>query len=222
MQFDVVESTAIHVESLDSHRHIPCFLLAVVGALGVYHPVVAWRAHLHFACRWDEVCGEVGCEHTLCVFWIHQTDTQVLIVEVFAWIYGDFLCEHIHLACIVNNGVEHDICSCAGERCTIHTNFCPLRVASGRQEVVEHHCRPVGIVCLVGDVQDETCRLVGRHIRLYRLFNPDAWIVGRNGCYIEHGAWLVPLGRTLSLVRLAGHSANGAEYEIGVNFRIGG
>ena len=214
----MVESTAVHVEALDAHRHVPRLAVAVVRTLRVHHPVVTWGGHLDGASRWNEVGGEVCREDTLGVFWVHQADAEILVVKVIAWIDGDFLREHIHLARHgIDRRCEYDARACASQRCTVHANLGSLRIAARRQEVGEHQCRAFRIIGLVGKVQDITCRLVKWHVALYGLFNPDAWLVRWDGRYIKHCSGLEPLRHTLTLVWLASDTANGAEDEAGVN-----
>ena len=69
-------------------------------------------------------------------------------------------------------------------------------------------------------MQLESRRLVKRHIALYRLFYPDAGLVGRNGSHVYYGTWLIPLGSALALIWLAGHTTTGTINKVGIDHLV--
>ena len=218
----MVEVGEVHVEALYAHRHIPCLSLAVVRALGVDNPLVAGHAHLHLACRRNEVGGDVGVVDAHEVVRIVETQHQVIIVVCRAGIDGNLLRYHVVLAGNgIDDGIERHALRCSIDDLAVHTNRSTLRIATRVEVVLERQRSLLRVVALVRHMQHEAGRLVEGHIALHGLIDPDTQLVHRDGGGVEHGAWLIPLRPALTLIRLAGHTATGAEDEVGIDRYVG-
>ena len=217
----MVEVGEVHVEALDAHRHIPCLALAVVRALGIDDPLVAGYAHLHLACRRNEVGRDISGIDAHEVVGVVETQHQVIIVVRRAGIDGNLLRNHVVLAGGgVDDGEERNALRRGIDDLAVYTNRSTLRITSRVQIVLERQRSLLRVVALVRHAQYKAGRLVEGHIALHGLVHPDAQLIHRDGGGVEHGARLIPLRPTLTLIGLAGHTTTGAEYEARIDIHV--
>ena len=115
LQFDMVEVGPVHVEAFYAHRHVISLAITILGTFSVHHPVVAWYADLHLAGRRDEVCRYLTFKHTGIVIRIHQTERDVLVVEVRSGIKLDLLGKDGMLAVGANHRIQRDVGALRGD-----------------------------------------------------------------------------------------------------------
>ena len=133
----MVEAGPVHVEALYAHRHVVSLSVAVQRTFGVHHPVVAGYADLYFAGRRDEVCRDGTFKHTGIVFRIHQTERDVLVVEVRSGIKLDLLGKDGMLAVGTDDGIQRDIGALCGDGCTIYQHLGTLGIRVSLDEILE-------------------------------------------------------------------------------------
>ena len=210
----MVKATVVGVEAVNAHGHVPILAFAVVRTLGIHHPIIAWCADAHLAGSRNEVCRELAVEYAVGILWVVETQRQVVVVELLAGPYLYLFREYHYFVLLVAAGIEHDVHTLRVDRRTLYQHLSTVGVAAGQQIVVEDKRSTLRIFALVSHVQFEASRLVERYIAHYGLVNPDSGLVGRNRSHVNHRTGLVPLRDAFLLVRFAGHTANGAEYEV--------
>ena len=208
LQFDVVETALVDVILVDAHRQVIASVF--LRRLRVHHPLVLWRGDIDFARRRHKVCGDCGLAVHRGIAARYYLQCEVVVVKVLP-------CPNLKRAVGSLTGRYHHGIAISNSF-AVNQHFCALGVV-GEIEVEAHLVR-VGHFRLVGEAQVEDGGLVDWHIAHAALLHVDYGFLDLLGALVDDSRTIVIDGFVLIFIRAAGSTAERAEDDARVSFRV--